>query len=92
MQLKAAVRFILQAGLSAPGGAFAEPLALAQSKNTIRSVPIGDLKVLDPIWTTAYITRNHAYLVWDTLFALDAQNRPQPQMVDWTATQSAATN
>ncbi|WP_270934818.1 ABC transporter substrate-binding protein [Falsiroseomonas oryzae] len=47
----------------------------------IRSVPIGDLRALDPIWTTAYITRNHGYLVWDTLFALDAQNRPQPQMV-----------
>src|SRR5262249_24113374 len=34
------------------------------------------------IWTTAYITRNHAYLVWDTLFALDAKNVPQPQMVE----------
>ena len=55
--------------------------ALAQKK-TIRAVPIGDLKVLDPIWTTAYLTRNHAYLVWDTLFALDAQNKPQPQMVE----------
>src|SRR5215213_5094869 len=50
--------------------------------SVIRSVPIGDLKVVDPIWTTAYITRNHAYMVWDTLFALDANNVPQPQMVD----------
>src|SRR5689334_17445302 len=49
---------------------------------TIRAVPIGDLKVLDPIWTTTYMTRNHAYMVWDTLFALDAENRPQPQMVE----------
>jgi peptide/nickel transport system substrate-binding protein len=57
--------------------------ALAQQqKKIIRSVPIGNLKVLDPIWTTAYITRNHAYMVWDTLFALDANNQPQPQMVD----------
>ena len=53
-----------------------------QAKKTIRAVPIGDLKVLDPIWTTAYLTRNHAYLVWDTLFALDAENKPQPQMVE----------
>jgi peptide/nickel transport system substrate-binding protein len=51
-------------------------------KKVIRAVPIGDLKVIDPIWTTAYITRNHAYMVWDTLFSLDAQNRPQPQMVE----------
>src|ERR671915_1667078 len=55
--------------------------AVAQ-ETVIRSVPIGSLKVLDPIWTTAYITRNHAYMVWDTLFALDANNEPQPQMVD----------
>jgi len=48
----------------------------------IRSVPIGNLKIVDPIWTTAYITRNHAYMVWDTLFSLDADNKPQPQMVD----------
>src|ERR1051325_10645309 len=56
--------------------------ALAQKKVVIRSIPIGNLKVVDPIWTTAYITRNHAYMVWDTLFALDANNEPQPQMMD----------
>ena len=55
--------------------------ALAQKK-TIKSVPIGALRIIDPIWTTAYITRNHAYMVWDTLFSLDAKNEPQPQMVD----------
>jgi peptide/nickel transport system substrate-binding protein len=55
--------------------------AVAQD-TVIRSVPIGNLKVVDPIWTTAYITRNHAYMVWDTLFALDADHKPQPQMVD----------
>jgi peptide/nickel transport system substrate-binding protein len=55
--------------------------AVAQ-ETVIRSVPIGNLKVVDPIWTTAYITRNHAYMVWDTLFALDADHKPQPQMVD----------
>ena len=56
--------------------------AMAQDpRKVVRSVPIGDLRALDPIWTTTYLTRNHAYLVWDTLFALDAQNRPQPQMV-----------
>jgi len=57
-------------------------MASAQKKIVIRSVPIGNLKIVDPIWTTAYITRNHAYMVWDTLFALDADNKPQPQMVD----------
>ena len=41
-----------------------------------------DLKVLDPIWTTAFITRNHGYLIYDTLFAKDEELRIQPQMVD----------
>ena len=30
-----------------------------------------DLKILDPIWTTAYVQRGFGYMVWDTLFALD---------------------
>jgi peptide/nickel transport system substrate-binding protein len=61
-------------------------------ETVIRSVPIGNLKVVDPIWTTAYITRNHAYMVWDTLFALDANNQPQPQMVgDWEVSDDGLT-
>lgn len=57
----------------------------ATTKTVVRSVPIGNLKIVDPIWTTAYITRNHAYMVWDTLFSTDANNKIQPQMVDtWT--------
>jgi peptide/nickel transport system substrate-binding protein len=49
---------------------------------TLRFVPHADLKILDPIWTTAYITRNHGYLVYDTLFATDGNLKVQPQMVD----------
>jgi peptide/nickel transport system substrate-binding protein len=49
---------------------------------TLRFVPHADLKILDPIWTTAYITRNHGYMIFDTLFALDANLKLQPQMVD----------
>ena len=42
----------------------------------------GNLTILDPIWTTAYVTRNHGYLIYDTLFALDENNDVKPQMVD----------
>ena len=49
---------------------------------TLRIVPQADLKNLDPIWTTASITNNHGYMVYDTLFALDENLEPQPQMVD----------
>ena len=37
--------------------------------------------MLDPIATTNYVTRNHALMVFDTLYGVDAQNRPQPQML-----------
>jgi len=44
-----------------------------------------DLKIVDPVTTTAYITRNHGYLVWDSLFAMDANFAIKPQMVEtWT--------
>ena len=54
--------------------------ALAQK--TIKFIPQADLRILDPIWTTAYITRNHGYMVYDTLFAMDAKFQVKPQMVD----------
>lgn len=49
---------------------------------TLRFIPQADLRSIDPIWTTAYVTRNFGYLVFDTLFALDKDFKPQPQMVD----------
>lgn len=49
---------------------------------TLRFIPHADLKILDPIWTTAYITRNHGYMIYDTLFAVDENLKVQPQMVD----------
>ncbi len=54
--------------------------ALAQT--TLRVVMHSDLKIVDPIWTTAYIVRNHGYMVYDTLFAMDAKGEIRPQMVD----------
>lgn len=54
--------------------------ALAQK--TLRFVPHSDLKILDPIWTTAYVTRNHGYMVYDTLFGMDEKGEIKPQMVD----------
>ena len=59
--------------------------AAAQSDKTLRVVMHSDLKILDPVWTTAYIVRNHGYMIYDTLFALDEKLEPQPQMVEsWT--------
>ncbi|MED5367397.1 MAG: hypothetical protein VYA68_13645 [Pseudomonadota bacterium] len=41
-----------------------------------------DLKIVDPIWTTAYMSRNYGYMVYDTLFAMDEDTKIHPQMVE----------
>ena len=61
--------------------AFTLSLGAVQA-GTLRVVMSSDFKVLDPYWTTAYIVRNHAYMIYDTLFALDANLQVQPQMVE----------
>jgi peptide/nickel transport system substrate-binding protein len=60
----------------------AMPVASAQGQKVLRFIPQADLRILDPITTTAYITRNHGYMIYDTLFATDAKFQVQPQMVD----------
>jgi peptide/nickel transport system substrate-binding protein len=55
-------------------------IAPASAQSVLRVVPHADLQNLDPIWTTAYITRNHGYLIYDTLYAMDENFAPQPQM------------
>ncbi len=50
---------------------------------TITAVMHSDLRVIDPGFTTAYITRDHGYMVYDTLLATDSNFKVQPQMADW---------
>jgi peptide/nickel transport system substrate-binding protein len=59
-------------------------LAAAAGATTLRIAPHSDLKIVDPIWTTALISVNHGYMIYDTLFALDEELAVQPQMVDRT--------
>ena len=56
-------------------------LARADAQRVLRFVPRTDLGIVDPIWTTALITRNHAFMVFDTLFGQDSAFRPSPQML-----------
>jgi peptide/nickel transport system substrate-binding protein len=67
------------------GAAACLPLAapaIAQRSPVLRFVPQANLTSLDPIWTTATVTTNHAYYVYDTLYAADSKLRPQPQMAE----------
>ena len=60
--------------------------ALGVNAQVLRVVPHSNLNILDPIWTTQYMARNHGYMVYDTLFGTDEKSRVQPQMVDkWSA-------
>src|SRR3954468_12558837 len=54
----------------------------ASAEVTLKAVMHSDVKIVDPIWTTAYITRNHGYMIYDTLFAMDEKGEIKPQMVE----------
>ena len=74
------------AGGAALAGAVRAPaLAQGSATRTLRVVPQANLTSLDPIWTTAVVTRNHGFLVYDQLCAQDAQGAIKPQMAEgWT--------
>ncbi|HJQ57138.1 MAG TPA: ABC transporter substrate-binding protein [Vineibacter sp.] len=66
--------------------------ASAVAQTTLRVVMHSDLKSFDPIWSGAYIVRDHGYLIWDTLFAMDEKFQIKPQMVDkWAASDDGLT-
>jgi peptide/nickel transport system substrate-binding protein len=62
--------------------AIAGPAAAQGDPKTLRVVPHSNLAILDPIWTTQYMVRNHGYMIYDTLFGTDAKSQIQPQMVE----------
>ncbi|UYN94385.1 MAG: ABC transporter substrate-binding protein [Enhydrobacter sp.] len=59
--------------------AFAAP---AYAQNVLKVALHSDLKIIDPVWTTALISTHHGYMVYDTLFAWDEKLEVKPQMVD----------
>ena len=74
--------------LAAPALLAMPHVARAQAARTLRFIPQADLTVLDPMWTTAYVTRNHAFMVYDTLFGQDSQYHPSPQMLESFTTEN----
>lgn len=56
----------------------------AWAETTLTAVMHSDLRILDPIITTAHITRDHGYMIYDVLIAVDENFKPQPQMANWT--------
>ena len=75
---RSAAAFLVGAALTAVAPASAQ-------QTVLRVVPHSNLAVLDPIWTTAYMSRNHGYMIYDTLFGTDEKGVIKPQMVEsWT--------
>ena len=70
-------RTLLGAGMAG----LAAPAVRAQPAKVLRFIPQSDVTVLDPVWTTVTVTRNHAYLIYDTLYGQDESFVARPQMV-----------
>ena len=66
---------------AALAGGLALPMAArAQGRRVLRMVPQANLGSIDPIFSTANITRNHGFMVYDTLYGMSAALEPRPQM------------
>ena len=77
-------RNLLATGLAAGATAALPRFAIAQNAGArvLKFVPQANLTSLDPVWTSANVTRNHGYMVYDTLYGMDAGFEPRPQMAE----------
>ena len=74
--------FIFHTALTTGAATLPASLFARTAPTVFRWVPSNDLSILDPTYTTAAVTATHALLVFDTLYGLDNQYQPQPQMVE----------
>ena len=70
------------AGAALAGASLARPAFSQADTRVLRFVPQADVTALDPLSTTSYAVRNHGHLCWDTLYGLDTDFRPQPQLAE----------
>ncbi len=78
-------RRTLLAGLGSAAAAVIArpPLVRSASATTLRFILQVDLAFLDPHWTTANVTRNHGYMVFDTtLCGIDGNFVARLQMME----------
>jgi peptide/nickel transport system substrate-binding protein len=75
-------RTVLKSAAAISAALAAPRISRADGSKTVTFVPHADLASLDPVWTTADITRNYSLAVFDTLYGYDAKFQVQPQMVE----------
>jgi peptide/nickel transport system substrate-binding protein len=73
-------RHLLLGAAAAALAPLARP-AIASDARTLVFVPQAPLTSIDPVWTSAMVTRNFGMLVFETLYGRDAAMNPQPQML-----------
>lgn len=74
----------LKQGLSASlltAGLISGTAAVAET--TVTAVMHAGLRVMDPVFSTAFLTRDHGYMIYDTLLGIDENFEIRPQMADW---------
>ena len=69
---------------AAAAAAVPSSFAIAQNNRarTLRFVPQANLTLLDPIFTSALVTTNHGWAIYDTLFGVDNRQQLRPQMAE----------
>ena len=73
---------------TAAAAALPSTFAIGQSNGpsdrarTLNFVPQANLTLLDPIFTTALVTINHGWAIYDTLFGANIAQELKPQMAD----------
>ncbi len=73
-------RDILKTAVAGSALLAAPNVARAQAARTLRFVPHADPASLDPVWTTADVTRNISLAVYDTLYGTDKDGNSHLQM------------
>ena len=73
-------RTALTSAVAAAASLTTPSVVRAQAARELRFIPHADLASLDPVWTTADITRNHGNMIYDLLYGLDAKFQPHPQI------------
>ena len=81
-------RDVLKSAVAGAAALAAPRVVQAEGARTINFTPHADLASLDPVWTTADITRNFSLAVYDTLYGYDAEFNVQPQMVEGAAVEN----
>jgi peptide/nickel transport system substrate-binding protein len=72
-------RNLLQSAAAVRAVLAAPRISRADGRKAVTFATHADLASIDPVWTTADITRNFALAVFDTLYAYDAGYRVQPR-------------